>query len=190
MELTPLGIEGAWKAESPLWTDERGYFREWFKRGEIFSKTGIDFSTQQANVSTSNKGVIRGIHYSLAPEGQAKWVTCVSGSIIDVIVDIRQNSPTFKKIEYVPLNENDGESLLIGPGLGHGFISTDEKSTVSYLLNSPYSPELEFGINPFDSDLNIAWGDLSNVTKLSPKDRNSPSLHQQQLLKKLPNYYE
>ena len=190
MELTPLGIEGAWLAESPLWRDDRGFFREWFKREEVFSKTQMNFSVQQVNLSSSNKAVIRGIHYSLAPEGQAKWVTCVRGSIIDVIVDLRLNSPTFRKVEYVALNENDGKSILIGPGLGHGFISIEEESTISYLLNSPYSPGLEFGIHPFDSDLNIEWGNFRNVATLSPKDRNSPSLKEQGLLKKLPNNYE
>ena len=97
MKLTPLGIEGAWLAESPVWSDERGFFREWFKAEDILSATGIDFSIQQANISQSQHGVIRGIHYSLAPQGQAKWVTCVQGSILDVVVDIRPTSTTYKQ---------------------------------------------------------------------------------------------
>jgi dTDP-4-dehydrorhamnose 3,5-epimerase len=181
MKLTPLGIEGAWLAESPLWTDERGFFREWFKRGEIYSKTGLDFSAQQANISVSNKGVIRGIHYSLAPEGQAKLVTCASGSIIDVIVDIRPNSPTFKKIEYVDLKGKSGNSLLIGAGLGHGFISLEEETSVSYLLSSPYVSELEFGISPTDQSLGINWHlellDGAGVV-ISPKDATAPTLEE------------
>jgi dTDP-4-dehydrorhamnose 3,5-epimerase len=159
-------------------------------RRSLFKNTNEFSQFNKQIYQVSNKAVIRGIHYSLAPEGQAKWVTCVTGSIIDVIVDLRLNSPTFRKVEYVALNENDGKSILIGPGLGHGFISIEGESTISYLLNSPYSPGLEFGIHPFDSDLNIEWGNFSNVATLSPKDRNSPSLNEQELLKKLPNNYE
>ena len=189
MELTPLGIEGAWLAESPVWSDDRGFFREWFKREEILSKTGIDFSAQQANISVSNKGVIRGLHYSLAPQGQAKWVTCVRGSIIDVIVDIRPNSPTFKKIAYVSLNEEDGKSILIGSGLGHGFIAVVETNVISYLLSSPYSPELEHAINLMDPDLKINWhSELIMGTDLimSERDLLSPTLQEQKTRNYLP----
>jgi dTDP-4-dehydrorhamnose 3,5-epimerase len=190
MELTPLGIEGAWLAQSPVRHDARGFFREWFKREDIYAKTGIDFPVNQANISISKKGVIRGIHYSLAPGSQAKWITCVSGSIKDVIVDIRPKSPTFKKIEYVNLSANDGKCVLISGGLGHGFISLEETSCISYLLSSSYLPEFEFGIYPFDTDLNINWGDLGGASVLSSNDKNSLSLREQEIFKKLPNNYE
>jgi dTDP-4-dehydrorhamnose 3,5-epimerase len=190
MELTPLGIEGAWLAESPLRKDNRGFFREWFKREDVLSKTGLDFSTEQANISISNKGVIRGIHYSLAPQGQAKLITCVSGSIIDVIIDIRPNSHTYKRIEYVDLNGKVGRSVLLGKGLGHGFISLEDKSSVSYLMNSPYSSEVEFEIVPTDTELKINWhlelvGGLGII--LSPKDAGAPTLNELRLKDKLPS---
>ena len=95
MNLIPLGIEGAWLAESQVWSDERGFFREWFKAEDVKSVTGRDFGIEQANISLSSLGTLRGIHYSIAPRGQAKWITCVSGSIKDVIVDIRPASQTF-----------------------------------------------------------------------------------------------
>jgi dTDP-4-dehydrorhamnose 3,5-epimerase len=175
MELKPLGIEGVWLAQSPAFSDDRGFFQEWFKREEIISKTGLDFSTQQANISVSNKGVIRGIHYSLAPAGQAKWITCVAGSITDVIVDIRPNSPTFKKIEYITLTGQENQSVLISKGLGHGFISLEDGSSVAYLLNAPYAPEDEFAIHPFDETLNIDWGITQTKAILSSKDQNAPT---------------
>ena len=176
MELKPLGIEGAWLAESPVWSDERGFFREWFKSGDIKDATGIDFSIQQANISQSQRGVIRGIHYSLAPQGQAKWITCINGSIRDVIVDIRPNSPTFSKSVHVDLDGQDGKAILIGDGLGHGFASLAASSTIAYLLSSPYSPAEEFEINPLDPVLGIDWGlDLSEVSR-SEKDKNAPTL--------------
>jgi dTDP-4-dehydrorhamnose 3,5-epimerase len=189
MELTPLGIEGVWLAESPAWKDNRGIFREWFKYEEIKSKTKFDFSVQQANISVSNKGVIRGIHYSLAPEGQAKWITCVSGSIMDVVVDIRPGSPTYKNIEYVHLNSRNERSLLIANGLGHGFISLEENSTIVYLLSSRYSQENEFEIIPTDTDLNIDWH-LQLVSGsgliISTKDSQAPTLKERKQNHQLP----
>ena len=189
MKITPLGIDGAWLAESEVWKDERGYFREWFKQEDVFRETGLNFSVQQANFSLSGNRVVRGIHYSLAPQGQAKWVTCVSGSILDVVVDLRRNSKTFKKIEYIQLDSTGGKALLIGAGLGHGFISQEENSGVSYLLTSPYSPENEFDISPMDLDLGINWGgdkDKETQFVLSPKDLLAPSFNARLEQGKLP----
>ena len=189
MELTPLSIEGAWLGESPVRKDDRGVFREWFKRDEIELKTKFNFSVAQANISVSNKGVIRGIHYSLAPEGQAKWITCASGSILDVVVDIRPNSPTYKKIEYVHLNGDDERSLLIAHGLGHGFISLEENSTIAYLLSSAYSPENELEVIPTDTDLKIDWHlQLVGGSELilSTKDAQAPTLKEREQNNQLP----
>lgn len=192
MELTPLGIEGAWLAQSPVWSDERGFFREWFKSEDIKNVTGIDFFIQQANISLSHRGVIRGIHYSLAPEGQSKWVTCVRGSILDVVVDIRPDSPTFKQCEFVKLNGNEGKALFIGAGLGHGFLSLEDDTTISYLLSSPYSPKFEYEILPNDPELDINWhlellgGDGAII---SNKDASAPTLAEQLANKKLPSRY-
>ena len=176
MKLTPLGIDGAWLAESPVWSDERGFFREWFKSEDVLAATGINFSIQQANISESQRGVIRGIHYSLAPQGQAKWVTCVNGSIRDVIVDIRPSSATFGKSVFIDLNGLDGRAVLIGAGLGHGFASLAHSSTIAYLLSSPYSPTEEFEINPMDPEVGIDWGVDSAEVSLSEKDKLAPSL--------------
>lgn len=189
MEIIRLGIEGAWIVTSPILEDERGHFREWFKHKETLAKSGIDFSVQQANISLSNKGVTRGIHYSLFPGGQSKWITCVTGSILDVIVDLRKTSPTYKKVEYVYLSGGDGNSLIIGPELGHGFISREEGTIVSYLLSSPYSPEFEYEINPMDSELNINWQieKIEGVRQIfSLKDSKAPTLHSRELEGKLP----
>jgi dTDP-4-dehydrorhamnose 3,5-epimerase len=157
MELTPLGIEGAWLAESKAWPDSRGHLREWFKYSDIVNQTGIDFKVEQANISVSKKGVIRGIHYSNAPEGQAKWVTCVKGAIRDVIVDVRPTSQTFGRHISVELRAQEGRSVLIGHGLGHGFIAMEDDSVVSYLISSEFDPKHELGIHPFDQSLKINW---------------------------------
>jgi dTDP-4-dehydrorhamnose 3,5-epimerase len=179
MDFKPLGIQGAWIAKSPVWDDNRGSFREWFKYDAIFALTGLNFSVKQANFSLSSQGVIRGIHYSLTPGGQAKWITCVSGSVVDVVVDLRIDSPTFKKVEYVSLQQGDGKAVLIGPGLGHGFYSKENGSGVSYLLNSAYNPEHEYEISPNDPELAIKWSpagleEESHV--ISTKDKSAPTL--------------
>jgi dTDP-4-dehydrorhamnose 3,5-epimerase len=189
MDFKALGIQGAWVADSPVWDDNRGSFREWFKHEEVFSLTGLDFSVKQANFSLSNQGVIRGIHYSLISGGQAKWVTCLSGSVVDVVVDLRIDSPTFKKVEYVDLRQGDGKAVLVGPGLGHGFYSKENGSGVSYLLNSPYNPEYEFEISPIDPELAIKWSPTSlkeESNLISMKDKSAPPLRVRQENGQLP----
>jgi len=188
MELTPLGIEGAWVATSPVWSDDRGFFREWFKSADVLAATGIDFGVQQANISSSARGVVRGIHYSLAAVGQAKWVTCVSGAIRDVIVDIRPGSPTYGKYEVVDLSGAAGNAVLIGAGLGHGFVSLADASTVAYLVSSPFSPTEEFEINPLDPAIGIDWGLPVGELLLSPKDKAAPTLAERAGEGKLPGY--
>lgn len=187
MNLTPLGIEGAWIVESPVWSDERGSFREWFKNVDLVSATGSKFDVQQANISTSDRGVLRGIHFSLAAAGQAKWVTCVTGSIRDVIVDIRQESQTFGKHVAVELRGGDGKALLLSKGLGHGFLALENGTAVAYLVSSPYSPNEEFEINPLDPALGIAWGLPLEKLLLSLKDSTAPSLAECVEQSKLPN---
>jgi dTDP-4-dehydrorhamnose 3,5-epimerase len=186
MEIESLGLEGAWVCSFPLFKDDRGYFQEWFKQHEIFLKTGLDFSVAQANLSNSNFGVVRGIHYSLADEGQAKWVTCMDGAITDVVVDIRVSSPTFGKHVSVSLEAGSGKAILIGPNLGHGFISLEENTVVAYLVSSPYSPLDEFEICPLDPELGIDWGHKVESLSISGKDRSAPGLNERKNQGKLP----
>ncbi len=191
MKLTPLEINGVWLVESPVWNDSRGSFREWFKSNEILQTTGQDFLAVQSNISRSDKGVIRGLHYSLAPKGQAKWVTCVQGSILDIVVDVRRTSPTFGKYLAIGLYGDQGSSLFIEGGLAHGFLAIEDKTIVSYILDSPYAPELEYEIQPFDPDLDINWKlELlgSTEVKMSPKDASAPTLSQRSTEGKLPTY--
>ena len=184
MKLTPLGIDGAWLAESPVWSDDRGFLREWFKSVDIKSVTGRDFEIEQANISLSSAGTLRGIHYSIAPRGQAKWVTCVSGAIQDVIVDIRPDSKHFGRWVDVELRGDSGKAVLISEGLGHGFLALEDNTVVSYLLSSPHSPTDEFEINPLDEKIGIKWR-LSSLN-FSGKDKNAPTLFERLTDRKLP----
>jgi dTDP-4-dehydrorhamnose 3,5-epimerase len=186
MKITPLGIEGAWLAESPVWSDGRGLFREWFKSADVKHATGRDFGIEQANISLSSKGTLRGIHYSMAPRGQAKWITCVLGTIKDVIVDIRPDSKTFGQWIEVELKGDSGKAVLISEGLGHGFLALEEHTAVAYLVSSPFAPSEEHEINPFDPMIGIDWGVNSNDLKISHKDKSGSSLETLRLLGKLP----
>ena len=176
MKLTQLEIEGVWLAESPVWRDDRGFFREWFKVEDIESVTGEDFGIEQANISVSSKGTLRGIHYSIAPRGQAKWITCVSGSIQDVIVDIRPSSKTFGQWIEVELQGASGKSVFISQGLGHGFLALEDHTAVAYLVSTPYAPDHEFEINPLDKEIGIHWNLDQEVLKISDKDKSAPDL--------------
>jgi dTDP-4-dehydrorhamnose 3,5-epimerase len=186
MNLIPLGIEGAWLAESQVWSDERGFFREWFKAEDVKGATGRDFGIEQANVSLSSSGTLRGIHYSMAPLGQAKWITCVSGSIKDVILDIRPASQTFGNWIEVELKGDSGKAVFISEGLGHGFIALEHNTAVAYLVSTPFSPSDEFDINPLDKEIGINWGMELSELRISEKDKNAPTLAERLIQGKLP----
>ena len=186
MKLTPLGINGAWVAESPVGSDDRGLFREWFKSEDVKGATGREFGIEQANISLSSAGTLRGIHYSNAPRSQAKWVTCVSGSIQDVIVDIRPESKTFGQWVQVEIKGDSGKAVFISEGLGHGFLALEDNTAVAYLVSTPFSPTDEFEINPLDEKIGIKWGmDLSSL-KISGKDKIAPTLAERLVEGKLP----
>jgi dTDP-4-dehydrorhamnose 3,5-epimerase len=186
MKLTPLGIEGAWLAESPVWKDDRGHFREWFKSVDIKDATGRNFEIEQANISLSSAGTLRGIHYSIAPGGQAKWITCVSGSIKDVIVDVRSDSKSFGQWIEVELSGDSGKAVFISEGLGHAFLALEDISAVAYLVSTPFSPTDEFEINPLDPEIGIEWGASPEDLKISSKDLNAPTLELLRSIGKLP----
>lgn len=176
MEIRELEIEGAWLARSPIHYDDRGIFREWFKSSDLERDIKRKFEVVQANMSRSNLGVIRGIHFSTSIDGQGKWITCAAGSIWDVVVDIRPNSPTFRKWIGIELNSEKGDAIFISEGLGHGFIALEDNSVVTYLLTSEYSVQHEFGIHALDKDLGITWP--IKATYMSTKDSELPTLRE------------
>ena len=183
-----LSIDGAYVARHRVFPDERGLFREWFKAEEVFT-IDENFSVQQANFSKSKRLVIRGIHYSVAPRGQSKVVTCVSGLVADVLVDLRVGSPTYLQVEYIRLSDDSGEAVFIPTGVGHGFIVESESASVAYLASSAYAPEYERAICPTDPGLGISWplpfGELGIISK---EDASAPTLKQAEGSGNLPIY--
>ncbi|MHB1087649.1 MAG: dTDP-4-dehydrorhamnose 3,5-epimerase family protein [Acidimicrobiales bacterium] len=186
MNVHELSIPGLLVLDSPVHGDDRGYFREWFKLGDL-EGAGTHFQARQANLSQSSRDVVRGLHYSLAPEGQAKVVTCVFGSLDDVIVDVRVGSPSFGRVEIVRLAHDLGRSVLLPAGVAHGFCVTSEHAALSYLLSSPFNAPFEREINPFDVDLNVAWS-LSGEAIVSAKDAAAPSLAERLAAGELPKF--
>jgi dTDP-4-dehydrorhamnose 3,5-epimerase len=184
MKITKLSIDGAWSTYSEIYKDERGENKEWFKSSQNLKQTGLYFDVAQSNYTKSKKGVIRGIHYSLNPNSQWKWISCLKGSIFDVLVDVRLNSPTFGKHESIILNESNGMGVLIQASLGHGFQSLSEGSIVVYNLSTEYEPEFEHSINPLDTAINVNWP-LDNLI-LSEKDSQGDSLESKAKKKELP----
>ena len=186
MNIIPLSISGAWLIKAKRFEDDRGWFQEWFKHSLVAAETGFNFQPVQTNISKSAAGSIRGIHYSTAPEGQGKLVTVMSGSIDDVVIDVRPGSPTFGNWDKIRLDSNTGDSVLISPNLGHAFQALTDDTIVSYLVTAEFNPTAEKGISPFCADLNIAW-DSEMEPRVSPKDVEAPSLTDQHRAQNLPN---
>jgi dTDP-4-dehydrorhamnose 3,5-epimerase len=187
MKLRELDIAGLYVAESRVFGDDRGFFREWYKSSD-FEAVGLTFSAEQSNLSMSTRNVVRGLHYSLAPRGQAKVVTCVYGTLDDVIVDIRVGSPTFGRVVTVALGADQGTTVVLPAGVAHGFCVTSETAALAYLLSSPYDAPHELEINPLDPSIDVPWA-LSGEAILSEKDAAAPSLAQREAAGELPRYH-
>ena len=174
MQVSPTSIPGSWLFTPTLHSDDRGVFCESFTRHSFMDAVGHQLDVKQTNVSVSSRGTLRGIHFADVPPGQAKYVQCYTGRILDVVVDIRVGSPTFGTWEAVELNSESRQALYIAEGLGHAFCALSESATVGYMCSEPYAPVREHGVHPLDSELGIAWP--ANVDlQLSPKDAAAPS---------------
>ena len=182
-----LDIDGAWVFTPRIHTDERGSFLEWFRDAEFHADLGYRMDVAQANCSVSRRGVVRGIHFADVPPGQAKYVTCASGAIIDVVVDVRAGSPNFGRWEAVQLDDETRRALYISEGLGHAFVAVSNQATVLYLCSTRYAPDREHGVHPLDPAIGIAWPtDMETV--LSDKDAAAPSLAEARSAGLLPDY--
>lgn len=183
MQIRELGVPGAWEITPRQFPDPRGVFLEWFKEAPFLAAVGHPLRLVQANCSVSAAGVVRGIHFADVPPSQAKYVTCVTGAVLDVVVDVRVGSPTFGRWDSVLLDDVERRAVYLSEGLGHAFMSLADASTVVYLCSEGYAPEREHGVHPLDPDVAIDWptaardgSPMSPV--LSDKDAASPTLRQ------------
>ena len=159
--------------EPDVFTDERGYFFESFKQNELNKFLGYDVNFCQDNESKSTYGVLRGLHYQEPPFAQAKLVRVIQGSVLDVAVDIRKESPTFGKYISVELNDQNKKQLFIPRGFAHGFVVLSETVIFTYKVDNYYNKESERGIAYNDPTVRINWIMQEEQLKLSLKDQNN-----------------
>ena len=157
-------------------SDNRGYFIETFNKKIIESILGYNLNFCQDNETKSSYGVLRGLHYQKKPHSQTKLVRVVKGEILDVVVDLRKDSPTFGMYNSIILNETNKKQLLVPRGFAHGFLSLADDTRVLYKVDNYYNPKSERGIIFNDKDLGIDWKLNPDQFKISEKDKTLPSL--------------
>lgn len=190
MAFRELSVSGSWEITPRPHGDSRGMFFEWFTESGFAEMTGHAFDMRQANCSVSARGVLRGLHFAQVPPSQAKYVTCVKGSVFDVVVDIRIGSPTYGRWDSVLLDDVDRRSIYLSEGLAHGFVALQDDSTVMYLCSTPYAPKREHGVHPLDPEIGIDWPLPAGQLLLSDKDAAAPSLAEARGAGLLPTFAE
>ncbi len=174
MKIVKTEIEDVIVIEPAVFGDHRGWFSETYSKIK-FSELGIDVEFVQDNHSFSaQKGTLRGLHFQLEPKAQTKLVRCTKGKILDVAVDLRQSSKTYKKWVAVELTEENKKQLLIPKGFAHGFVTLVDDVEVQYKVDEYYAPECDRSVTYDDPEIGVAWGDIEPV--LSEKDLRAPYL--------------
>jgi len=181
VDITELSIAGAFEMTPKIHGDSRGAFLEWFRCDAFAEATGHPFTLAQANCSVSAAGTIRGVHFADVPPGQAKYVTCSYGALLDVVVDLRVGSPTFGRWDGLVLDDTNRKAVYLGEGLGHAFMALEESTVIQYLCSTTYQPEREHAVSPLDAELGIDWPTTDRAGRalrhiLSDKDRAAPTL--------------
>jgi dTDP-4-dehydrorhamnose 3,5-epimerase len=188
MDIKESSFPGVFSIHPQSHPDTRGRLAETYRQDALEEAVGGVLTWRQNNVSVSRSRVIRGLHFSIVPGGQQKYVTCVQGTIWDVIMDVRESSPTFGQYVSYTLSGDALNSVFIPSGFAHGFLVTSpEEAVVSYLVSTPYQPEYERGINPLDVKHTVDWVRVIDPV-VSDKDRNAPSLWDLQGTGTLPRY--
>lgn len=186
MKVLPLAIEGAWEVVPAQHGDSRGLFLEWYRFDRLAEVVGHPLRLAQANISVSARGAVRGIHFADVPPGQAKYVTCVRGAVLDVVVDLRVGSPTFGRWEGIRLDDVDRRAVYIAEGIGHGFCALSDGATLTYLCSQNYAPAREHSVHPLDAALGIEWG--TDAPIVSDRDGAAPTLAEALARDLLPGY--
>jgi len=188
MKIRPLAIAGAFEITPVQHGDPRGLFLEWYRADALAAEVGHPLRLAQGNLSVSARGVVRGIHFADTPPGQAKYLMCVRGAILDVVVDIRVGSPTFGQWDSVRLDDVDRRAVYLSEGLGHGFCALTDDATLSYACSTGYNPAGEHAVHPNDPELAIDWPVAAPL--FSPRDAAAPTLREAADAGLLPDYAE
>lgn len=176
MQIRELSIPDAYEVTPKIHGDDRGVFLEWYRFDRLEESVGHALALRQGNTSVSKRGVVRGIHFADFPIGQAKYVTCAHGAVLDFAIDIRIGSPTFGQWDSVLLDDVDRRAIYLAEGLGHAFVALSEDAVVSYLVTDVYNPAAEHAISPLDPQIALEFPPIAGEPLLSPKDLAAPSL--------------
>ncbi len=175
MQVRELAVPGVFEFTPEVFPDHRGLFVAPYQEATFAAASGYPLHLAQANHSVSRRGVVRGVHFSDVPPGQAKYVYCPRGALLDIAVDVRVGSPTFGSWDMAQLNSSTYQALYLPEGIGHAFIALHEETVMAYLCSTPYAPAAEHTVHPLDPALGLPWpSDLAPV--LSDKDRGAPTL--------------
>ncbi|MBP2328671.1 dTDP-4-dehydrorhamnose 3,5-epimerase [Kibdelosporangium banguiense] len=177
MKVRELAVPGALEFTPDVHADHRGRFLELLRAEWWHEAIGRALPVAQVNCSVNHRGVVRGVHFTGLP-GQAKFVTCLAGALVDVIVDTRAGSPSFGVHDTVLLDENTHKIVFLPEGVGHGIASLADGTTAFYLCSDTYDPANEFGVHPLDEDLGIDWRGLLAGSEpiLSTRDSTAPAV--------------
>jgi dTDP-4-dehydrorhamnose 3,5-epimerase len=170
MNVESTAIDGVLILQPKVFGDSRGFFMESFNQQRFDAAVGRPTAFVQDNHSRSTRGVLRGLHFQLAPHAQGKLVRVTSGSVFDVAVDIRRSSPTFGRWVGVELSGENHRQLWLPPGMAHGFVVTSDSADFLYKTTDYYAPAAEGCIRWDDPDLAIAWPDVGAAPTVSAKD--------------------
>jgi len=177
VQIRELAVPDSYVLDLVAHGDARGRFTEWYRADVLAEATGSALPLVQANHSVSARGALRGLHFASVPPGQAKYVYCPSGRVLDVVVDVRVDSPTFGVHDAVLLDSAQPRAVYLAEGLGHAFLALEDASSVTYLVSSGYAPDREFAVHPMDPELALPWpADVE--CRLSAKDAAAPTLAQ------------
>jgi epimerase EvaD len=187
MQVRELTIPGAFEFTPPSFADPRGEFVAPYQQTPFVQAVGHPLRVAQTNQSVSVRGTIRGVHFADTPPGQAKYVYCMHGELLDVVVDLRVGSPTFGRWDAVQLSGAKVSAVYLPEGFGHAFIALADDTLAAYYCSAEYNPAAEHAVDPLDPQLGLPWPeDVEPV--LSDKDRAAPSLAQAEADGLLPSY--
>jgi dTDP-4-dehydrorhamnose 3,5-epimerase len=175
MKIIQTGFQDLLLLEPSVFTDQRGYFLESYNK-QTLGKLGVNLNFVQDNQSYSRKGVLRGLHFQKNPYGQTKLVRALTGTILDVVVDLRANQPTYKKVYAAELSGENKRQLLVPVGFAHAFVVLSEDASVLYKCDNYYNKSSEGGLHFNDPELNIDWQLPKDQLIISAKDLELPFL--------------
>ncbi|WP_328843056.1 dTDP-4-dehydrorhamnose 3,5-epimerase family protein [Streptomyces sp. NBC_00258] len=187
MRTRRLAVAGGFEFTPDIHTDARGLFVSPLQEEAFVEAVGERFVTAQTNHSRSARGVLRGLHFTTTPPGQAKYVYCAQGRALDAVVDIRLGSPTFGKWDVVEVDAVSYRAVYVPDGVGHAFLALDDDTVMSYLVSSAYRADLEQAIDPLDPALGLPWPyDMRFL--MSERDTGAIGVAEAQALGMLPRY--